>query len=90
MNNDAVKTVDLNGRTSGSTAYSYSCNDDSNFNDHKFVNGAYSPLNDAHYFGKVVFDMYKDWMNTAPLTFQLTMRVHYGNSYENAFGMAHQ
>ena len=85
MNNDAVKTVDLNGRTSGSTAYSYSCNDDSNFNDHKFVNGAYSPLNDAHYFGKVVFDMYKDWMNTAPLTFQLTMRVHYGNGYENAF-----
>ena len=85
MNNAAVKTVDLNGSTSGSSAYSYSCNDDSNFNDHKFVNGAYSPLNDAHYFGKIVFDMYKDWMNTAALTFQLTMRVHYGSSYENAF-----
>ncbi|GLT18760.1 hemagglutinin/proteinase [Vibrio zhanjiangensis] len=85
MNNNAVKTVNLNGGTSGSTAYSYSCGDDSNYNDYKYINGAYSPLNDAHYFGKVVFDMYRDWMNTAPLTFQLTMRVHYGNSYENAF-----
>lgn len=85
MNNSAVKTVDLNGGTSGSTAFSYPCSDDTNHNDHKYVNGAYSPLNDAHYFGKVVFDMYQDWMNTSPLTFQLTMRVHYGNNYENAF-----
>lgn len=51
----------------------------------KTVNGAYSPLNDAHFFGKVVFDMYQQWLNTSPLTFQLTMRVHYGNNYENAF-----
>nr|AFK08685.1 zinc metalloprotease [Vibrio coralliilyticus] len=85
MNNSAVKTVDLNGGTSGSAAFSYPCSDDTNHNDHKYVNGAYSPLNDAHYFGKVVFDMYQDWMNTSPLTFQLTMRVHYGNNYENAF-----
>ncbi|UPQ89481.1 M4 family metallopeptidase [Vibrio sinaloensis] len=85
MNNSAVKTVDLNNGTSGSTAFSYDCPDDTNYNDYKYVNGAYSPLNDAHYFGKVVFDMYQDWMNTAPLSFQLTMRVHYGTDYENAF-----
>ncbi|MEL7291822.1 MAG: M4 family metallopeptidase [Pseudomonadota bacterium] len=85
MNNSAVKTVDLNNGTSGSTAFSYDCPDDTNYNDYKYVNGAYSPLNDAHYFGKVVFDMYQDWMNTAPLSFQLTMRVHYGSEYENAF-----
>ncbi|MCV5736521.1 M4 family metallopeptidase, partial [Escherichia coli] len=35
--------------------------------------------------GKVVYDMYKDWLNTAPLTFQLQMRVHYRKRYENAF-----
>ena len=29
--------------------------------------------------------MYNDWVGTAPLTFQLKMRVHYGNNYENAF-----
>lgn len=85
LENDKVKTVDLDNGTSGSTAFSYPCTDTGNYNDKKYVNGAYSPLNDAHYFGNVVFDMYKDWMNTAPLSFQLTMRVHYGNNYENAF-----
>ncbi|CAH6845497.1 Neutral protease [Vibrio chagasii] len=85
LENDAVKTVDLNNRTSGSSAYSYNCSDDSNYTDRKYVNGAYSPLNDAHYFGNVVFDMYKEWMNTSPLSFQLTMRVHYSTDYENAF-----
>tara|TARA_Y100001960_G_C14749167_1_gene867430 strand:+ start:267 stop:2090 length:1824 start_codon:yes stop_codon:yes gene_type:complete len=85
LDNAAVKTIDLQNGTSGTRAYSYDCTDANNYTDHKYVNGAYSPLNDAHYFGKVVFDMYKDWMNTAPLSFQLTMRVHYGSSYENAF-----
>ncbi len=53
LENDKVKTVDLDNGTSGSTAFSYPCTDASNYNDHKFVNGAYSPLNDAHYFGNV-------------------------------------
>lgn len=85
MSNENVKTVNLNGSTSGSTAFSYTCNDSTNYNDYKTVNGAYSPINDAQYFGNVVFDMFQDWMQTAPLTFQLTMRVHYGSNYENAF-----
>ncbi|QEO47453.1 hemagglutinin/proteinase HapA [Vibrio tarriae] len=85
MSNSAVKTVNLNGGTSGNTAFSYACNSSTNYNSVKTVNGAYSPLNDAHFFGKVVFDMYQQWLNTSPLTFQLTMRVHYGNNYENAF-----
>ena len=84
MNNTDVKTVDLNNTTSGSSAFVYGiwleC-----YNDHDAVNGAYSPLNDAHYFGQVVFDMYNEWLNIAPLNFQLTMRVHYGTNYENAF-----
>lgn len=81
MNNTNVKTVNLNHGTSGSTAFSFTCYE----NTHKEINGAYSPLNDAHYFGGVVFDMFSDWYNTAPLTFQLTMRVHYSSNYENAF-----
>jgi Zn-dependent metalloprotease len=80
MNNANVKTVNLNHGTSGSTAWSYSCPR----NTVKQINGAYSPLNDAHYFGGVVFNMYSDYMNSAPLTFQLTMRVHYSTNYENA------
>ncbi|MBV7298444.1 M4 family metallopeptidase [Enterovibrio paralichthyis] len=80
-----VKTVDLNHGTSGSTAFSYSCGDSTNYNSYKAVNGAYSPLNDAHFFGQLVFDMYQDWLGFAPLNFQLVMRVHYSSNYENAF-----
>ncbi|MFC3552052.1 M4 family metallopeptidase [Lysobacter cavernae] len=81
MTNANVKTVNLNHGTSGSTAFAYTCPR----NTVKTINGAYSPLNDAHYFGGVVFNMYQAYMNTAPLSFQLSMRVHYSNSYENAF-----
>ncbi|MCP4161382.1 MAG: PKD domain-containing protein [Deltaproteobacteria bacterium] len=81
MESTNVKTVDLNHGTSGSNAYSYTCYE----NNHKEINGAYCPLNDAQFFGQVVFDMYSDWYSTAPLTFQLVMRVHYSNEYENAF-----
>ncbi|MCL9783741.1 M4 family metallopeptidase [Vibrio sp. S4M6] len=81
MESDNVITVDLNGGVDGTTPYNYECPR----NTHKTINGAYSPLNDAHFFGNVVFDMFKDWFDTAPLTFKLMMRVHYGNGYENAF-----
>lgn len=81
MSNTNVRTINLNHRTSGSAAHSFTCPE----NTVKEINGAYSPLNDAHYFGNVVFNMYNDWVGTAPLTFQLKMRVHYSNNYENAF-----
>jgi hypothetical protein len=81
MNNANVKTVNLNHGTSGSTAFSYTCPR----NTSDSINGAYSPLNDAHYFGKVVFDMYNAYVGVSPLTFQLMMRTHYSNNYENAF-----
>ncbi len=81
MSNANVKTVDLNHSTNGSTAYSFAGTE----NTHKAINGAYSPLNDAQYFGNVIFDMYNAYVGTNPLTFQLTMRVHYSNNYENAF-----
>lgn len=81
MSNSNVKTVNLNGATSGSTAFSYTCPR----NTVKAINGAFAPLNDAHFFGGVIFNMYNDWIGVPPLTFQLTMRVHYSNSYENAF-----
>ncbi|WP_345302389.1 M4 family metallopeptidase, partial [Lysobacter hankyongensis] len=81
MNNTNVKTVNLNGGTSGSTAFSYTCPR----NTVKTINGAYSPLNDAHYFGSVIFNMYNAYIGKAPLTFQLVMKVHYSSSYENAY-----
>ncbi|TMO61022.1 M4 family metallopeptidase [Pseudoalteromonas aurantia] len=81
MTNTNVKTINLNHGTSGSSAHSFTCPE----NTVKEINGAFSPLNDAHYFGNVVFNMYNDWIGTAPLSFQLKMRVHYSNNYENAF-----
>ena len=46
MNNAAVKTVNLNGSTgAGTTAYVYTCPR----NTVKSINGAYSPLNAAHF-----------------------------------------
>lgn len=81
MRNANVKTVNLNGSTSGSTAFSYTCPR----NTVKTINGAFSPLNDAHFFGGVIYNMYQAYLGRAPLTFQLTMRVHYSSNYENAF-----
>ncbi|HJR74463.1 MAG TPA: M4 family metallopeptidase [Luteimonas sp.] len=81
MNNTNVKTVNLNHGTSGSTAYAYTCPR----NTVKTINGAYSPLNDAHYFGGVVFNMFNAYVGSPPLTFQLMMRVHYSTNYQNAF-----
>ncbi|GHC08204.1 M4 family metallopeptidase [Thermomonas carbonis] len=83
MNSANVKTVNLNNSTSNTsnTAFSYTCPR----NTVKAINGAYSPLNDAHYFGNVIYNMYQAYIGQAPLTFQLTMKVHYRTSYENAF-----
>jgi Zn-dependent metalloprotease len=81
MVNDQVKTINVNHGAPEQEAYTFSCPE----NTFKEINGAYSPLNDAHYFGGVVFDLYKDWLGTTPLLFQLVMRVHYGTNFENAF-----
>ncbi|HOX70752.1 MAG: pre-peptidase C-terminal domain-containing protein [Dokdonella sp.] len=82
MNNTDVKSVNLNGSTgSSTTAYSYTCPN----NTYKAINGAYSPINDAHYFGGVIQDMYSSYIGVKALTFQLVMRTHYGSQYENAF-----
>ena len=47
-------------------------------------------MNDAHYFGNKVFNMYQDWLGVRPISQKLVMKVHYGSSYENAFGMVLQ
>ncbi|MFI2809864.1 pre-peptidase C-terminal domain-containing protein [Microbulbifer sp. M83] len=82
-----VETVDMDNRTSGGSIFAIdSCPASGTpYNDYRYINGAFSPLNDAHYFGNVVFDLFSDWYGTAPLTQKLRLRVHYGNSYENAF-----
>lgn len=81
MENSNVKTINMNHQQSGGSVHQFSCPE----NTHKSINGAHSPLNDAHFFGGVVFNMFQEWYNTAPLSFKLEMRVHYSSNYENAF-----
>ncbi len=81
MTNANVDTINLNGATSGGSIHQFTCPN----NTFKDINGAYSPLNDAHYFGGVVFNMYQSWFRVNPLNTKLKMRVHYSSNYENAF-----
>ncbi len=81
MNYADCKTVDLNHGTSGTTPFSYTCYE----NTHEAINGAYCPLNDAQFFGQQIYNMYQAWYGVPVLPFQLMMRCHYSNNYENAF-----
>jgi Zn-dependent metalloprotease len=79
--NTNVKTYNLNHGTSGGSVVSFTCPN----SDTDAINGAYSPVNDAHHFGGVVHDMYNAYTGAPPLSIQLVMKVHYKSNYENAF-----
>ncbi|OED73410.1 hemagglutinin [Vibrio splendidus ZS-139] len=87
MDSENVVTLNMNNQQSSGQIHQFSCSDNNgvNVNNYRAVNGAYAPMNDAHYFGQRVFDMYQDWLNTRPIKQKLTMRVHYGSNYGNAF-----
>jgi len=85
-----VKTIDLRNEGTGNpnqdtgmntTPHSFACSE----NTDRPINGAFSPLNDAHFFGTGVFSMYQAWYGINPLKTDLTLRVHYGQEFENAF-----
>ncbi len=81
MDSANVAAVNLNGGTTGSTPFQFTCSR----NTYKAINGAYSPINDAFYFGQGVFNMYQTWLGIRPISQKLLMRVHYSTNYENAF-----
>ncbi|MET3116222.1 Zn-dependent metalloprotease [Undibacterium sp. GrIS 1.8] len=77
-----VDTYNMNSATTGSgTLQTFTCPR----NTVKAINGAYSPMNDAHYFGNQVFNMYQAYLGLRPISQKLVMKVHYGSAYENAF-----
>lgn len=82
MSNENVETINLNHALTGKKIFDFTCPYHSNDDE---INGGYSPLNDAHFFGGVIFSMYQEWYKMKPLSFKLKMQVHYGNHYENAF-----
>lgn len=84
MENGSVVAVDLQSSedTSLTRPFQFSC--PRNIADRQ-VNGAYSPINDAYYFGNAVVKMYNEWLGIKPLKGKLMLHVHYGRQYENAF-----
>ena len=77
-----VDTYNMNGATTGSgTLHSFTCPR----NTVKTINGGYAPMNDAHYFGNQVFNMYQTYLGVRPISQKLVMKVHVGVNYENAF-----
>ena len=56
-----------------------------NYNKRRKFNNACSPLNDAHFFGNLIYEMYFAWYHTKPLKKKLVMNVHFGSKMDNAF-----
>lgn len=91
METDKVKLVNLNSAWDWNdllvNSFQYTCNN----NLEEQINGAFSPTNDAYYFGHTIVDMYKEWYGVNALQdvkgnpMQLVMRVHFGQQYDNAF-----
>lgn len=86
MMTDAIITENLNHAVSGTgTPFQFACSE----NTIKEINGGYSPLNDAHAFGNIVFAMFKEWYgvdNPFPARAgPLHLMVHFGTEYDNAF-----
>ncbi|MCH9690458.1 MAG: M4 family metallopeptidase [Gammaproteobacteria bacterium] len=74
MDTGDVETINMNHKYEGGEVFQFICPN----NNYKAINGAYSPLNDTHFFGNVVLNMYKDWYGEGPLNHKLQLRVHYG------------
>ena len=83
MENEQVRVVNLNYETleHKNPLVLPSCQ--GGFND--TINGAFSPANDAMYFGTAVWNMYRQWFNVSALKSKIILRVHFGKQYENAF-----
>jgi Zn-dependent metalloprotease len=86
MRTPKVVTENLKHGTSGSgQPFEYKCFE----NTFEPINGAFAPLNDAHHFAQIVYDMYRDWYKAEPLDPakfpRLLVQVHYSEKHENAY-----
>jgi len=82
MKTDSIATLEYTTVTSPITSYSFPCYT----NTYQSINGAYSPLNDAHYFATVVYEFYNEWYGIKPIPFNiLPVNVHMGGEEENAY-----
>lgn len=67
------------------TPFVYNCTE-STQNNYKAINGASSPINDAHYRGQVTSRMFEAYLAQRPYAEQkIVQYVHYGKNFTNAF-----
>lgn len=90
-----IMVVDMSKLNPTSTSYhdyirpfSYKCNSDNR--DATIFYGAFSPADDAYFFGHIVHNVYEDWYQTKVLDLpKIVLRVHFAKKksqpYENAF-----
>ncbi len=85
-----IKTRDLQnsrGKINGKpikTAFNFPCEISDSFIPNKQVNGSYSPLNEAHFYGVKTVEMFTEWFNEVPHKDQIVINTHYAHQYENA------
>lgn len=86
--NGYVNSVNLQQGTQNYIPWVYPCFR----NTYQSVNGGYSPINDAHFYGKKTAKMYQDWVSKLPTddgdaltTDTLLLRASYNIDENNAF-----
>ncbi|GAB1607770.1 uncharacterized protein LOC115226755 [Argonauta hians] len=83
--NGAVKVVSLGGKeyldNEPESTYHVNCKEGSKDE----TNGGYSPVNDALFYGNVVYNMYMEWVKVPPKKeLPMVFRVHYGKNMVQA------
>ncbi|MBQ4844697.1 Ig-like domain-containing protein [Pseudoalteromonas sp. MMG005] len=81
MKDRDIRVIDMEHGTTNTHTFEFPCFE----NTHKTINGAYSPLNDAVFYGQATLDMFHEWFDSRALSSDLVMRIHYRQDYLNAF-----
>ncbi|CAI9743214.1 M4 family metallopeptidase [Octopus vulgaris] len=84
--NDVVKVVNLQGAqflpNEEEQVYHVNCQDGATDE----ANGAFSPINDALFYGNIIHSMFIEWLKVPPKkVLPMVFRVHYGYDVVNAF-----
>jgi len=80
MDNENVVTYNMDSRETGGSIFQFTCPE----NTYKLTQGGYSPLNDVHFFGTFVVDMYLEKYGEKPVPFKIRLNAHYGRSLMNS------
>ena len=82
---DHVRVLDMNNKYSGGSPHKADCSTLPAISYDRKVNGGYASLHDAHFYANEVIYMFNDWADVTLFKDKLTVRVHYGDNYANAF-----